>query len=154
MERHLAGNLGRITGGAVEPPGSQRLIEEAVPGRPRHIPWANLSKGLECGRWGLREKPVGQTGCGQRALRPVAFGRRSPGTTIPAAQALDPREAQRTQPRILLIPPRTGGGGEGTGQQGLFCCWAPPSCADKHPQTALEHLCQCRLEFCGSYYGS
>ena len=149
LSRENEQNLRRGSG-ASSFPGTQ--TREMCPRGECHRLWAELGKGLERAPSGASgEAQAAAPGGGGYALLPSGATARS---AIPAAQAPDPRALRGHSPGSCA-PPRTGGGGEGTGRQGLSCCWAPPSCADQHhPPPPQEHPGQCGLETvvvnCGS----
>ena len=86
----LAGSSGRIPGGA---------LTGSAPGGERACTWAELPKGLERAPGRGREQLRWRLGRG-----PARRVMRGPGSTIPAAQAPEPRALGDT-PQDLALPP-------------------------------------------------
>ena len=125
----------------MKPPDSQNHYKKSVAWEKVHRKlWSNIRKGLEPAALGAfgRSQSGRRAGSGQRWLCPIPFWRGSP-QEHGCSRALDPRAPKQTKPGILC-PPGVGGSGEGTGQRGLSCHRAPPSCADQCICTSLGAL--------------
>ena len=105
------------------------LIEEVHQRRVHHRLWAHLGKGLRPAgpqkklRWWFRTE--GSVPCYLRELWPWEHDSNSTGPR--------PQCDEQTQPRILHSSQDRRRQGD-TGQRGLSCSPAPPSCADPHPR--------------------